>query len=104
MTARLCFALLCFALASPLVYLSFNRAFAPYHALSLSLPPLFLPPQDFYNLMNVYLDAVFFPRAVRDPQVMTQAATRSIDGVGWIDTVYRYCTISMYTSKYWGSG
>lgn len=25
--------------------------------------------QDFYNLMNVYLDAVFFPRAVRDPQV-----------------------------------
>lgn len=28
--------------------------------------------QDFYNLMNVYLDAVFFPRAVKDPQVMQQ--------------------------------
>jgi len=25
--------------------------------------------QDFYNLANVYLDAVFFPRAVTDPQV-----------------------------------
>ncbi|CAM9455546.1 unnamed protein product, partial [Choristocarpus tenellus] len=28
--------------------------------------------QDFYNLVNVYLDAVFFPRAVQDPQVMKQ--------------------------------
>ncbi|CAN0035250.1 unnamed protein product [Choristocarpus tenellus] len=25
--------------------------------------------KDFYNLINVYLDAVLFPRAVRDPQV-----------------------------------
>eukprot|EP00466_Bigelowiella_natans_P016747 jgi/Bigna1/54816/estExt_Genewise1Plus.C_440058 len=28
--------------------------------------------KDFYNLVNVYLDAVFFPRAVTDPQVMAQ--------------------------------
>ncbi|CAN0275038.1 unnamed protein product, partial [Ectocarpus sp. 13 AM-2016] len=25
--------------------------------------------KDFYNLANVYLDAVFYPRAVSDPQV-----------------------------------
>ncbi|CAM9295585.1 unnamed protein product [Ectocarpus sp. 4 AP-2014] len=28
--------------------------------------------KDFYNLANVYLDAVFYPRAVSDPQVMEQ--------------------------------
>jgi hypothetical protein len=28
--------------------------------------------QDFYNLINVYLDAVLFPRAVKDPLVMQQ--------------------------------
>uniref|UniRef100_A0A7R9U8K2 Peptidase M16C associated domain-containing protein n=1 Tax=Pinguiococcus pyrenoidosus TaxID=172671 RepID=A0A7R9U8K2_9STRA len=28
--------------------------------------------KDFYNLMNVYLDAVFFPRAINDPQVLAQ--------------------------------
>ncbi|CAM9801962.1 unnamed protein product, partial [Discosporangium mesarthrocarpum] len=28
--------------------------------------------KDFYNLINVYLDAVLFPRAVSDPQVMQQ--------------------------------
>lgn len=28
--------------------------------------------KDFYNLVNVYLDAVFFPRAVSDPQVLAQ--------------------------------
>jgi len=28
--------------------------------------------KDFYNLVNVYLDAVFFPRAISDPQVLAQ--------------------------------
>jgi Zn-dependent M16 (insulinase) family peptidase len=28
--------------------------------------------KDFYNLINVYLDAVFFPRAMKDPQVLQQ--------------------------------
>eukprot|EP00939_MAST-03C_sp_MAST-3C-sp1_P004423 g4423.t1 len=28
--------------------------------------------QDFYNLVNVYIDAVLHPRAVRDPQVLQQ--------------------------------
>ena len=28
--------------------------------------------QDFYNLVDVYLDAVFHPRAVRDPNVLAQ--------------------------------
>lgn len=38
--------------------------------MSFVLSPL---PQDFYNLANVYLDAVFFPRAVTDPQVRTSS-------------------------------
>lgn len=28
--------------------------------------------QDFYNLVDVYLDAVFFPNCVRDPQIFAQ--------------------------------
>ena len=32
--------------------------------------------KDFYNLMNVYLDAVFFPRAVKDPSVLAQEGWR----------------------------
>lgn len=35
--------------------------------------------QDFYNLMNVYLDAVFFPRAVRDPQVSVEHAIKFLN-------------------------
>jgi Zn-dependent M16 (insulinase) family peptidase len=30
------------------------------------------PKKDFYNLTNVYMDAVFFPRAVDDPTVLAQ--------------------------------
>ena len=32
--------------------------------------------KDFYNLMNVYLDALFFPRAVKDPFVLAQEGWR----------------------------
>ena len=28
--------------------------------------------QDFYNLVDVYLDAVFFPNCVRDPRTFAQ--------------------------------
>ena len=28
--------------------------------------------KDFYNLIDVYLDAVFYPRAVKDPRVLAQ--------------------------------
>ena len=34
------------------------------------LSDLFL--QDFYNLVDVYLDAVFFPNCVRDPRTFAQ--------------------------------
>ena len=30
------------------------------------------PLQDFYNLVDVYLDAVFFPNCVRDPRTFAQ--------------------------------
>lgn len=36
------------------------------------VPFLRLPPQDFYNLVDVYLDAVFHPRCLTDPQVFQQ--------------------------------
>lgn len=28
--------------------------------------------KDFYNLIDVYLDAVFYPRAISDPRVLAQ--------------------------------
>lgn len=31
-----------------------------------------LPLQDFYNLVDVYLDAVFHPRCINDPKVFEQ--------------------------------
>eukprot|EP00953_Heterococcus_sp_UTEX-ZZ885_P017019 9553-Heterococcus_DN1.PRE.2 len=34
--------------------------------------------KDFYNLINVYLDAVLFPRAVKDPLVMQQETQSSV--------------------------
>ncbi len=37
--------------------------------LELPPPPL---PQDFYNLVDVYLDAVFHPRCISDPKVFEQ--------------------------------
>lgn len=37
-----------------------------YHILSL------YPEQDFYNLVDVYLDAVFFPKCVEDFQTFQQ--------------------------------
>ena len=36
----------------------------------MSQPPAF--SQDFYNLVDVYLDAVFFPNCVRDPRTFAQ--------------------------------
>ena len=37
----------------------------------LTLEPCF-PKQDFYNLVDVYLDAVFFPKCVEDYQTFQQ--------------------------------
>lgn len=38
---------------------------------SLSVIP-YLVAQDFYNLVDVYMDAVFFPNCVRDPKTFAQ--------------------------------
>lgn len=61
--------------------------FLASHSLRLSKTPPYIPPpkhpppsrslvhscsQDFYNLVDVYLDAVFHPRCISDPKVFEQ--------------------------------
>lgn len=42
------------------------------HAVSCCLLDWLVLPQDFYNLVDVYLDAVLYPNCVRDPKTFAQ--------------------------------